>query len=338
MVNNCASCKLQIKRGAPGLLCAGDCENYFHATCANLTKNVFETISSQNLDWFCSVCKPSKRKSIVSSDLLPSPLSLLPNVNSSSSSIPKNTNNNNNMDSIKTFMASIQTDINEFRKQQTEMLASMEIISEAYEVIKSKLVSMETKCNRLDDIEKENIDLKKTIENQASRITALEQAPLMNCIEISGIPKSIKLKPIEIFDVVSEKIEFVVNHDDIEYCQKSNNYKSNNIIVCFKNQLVKDTYISKKRNKKLKSSIFETADINDNGQQPRNIFINEALCSTVKKILYETKAFAKANDYQFVWVRDGIVFLRKRENERYFKIKSYADLSNIINTETNTTA
>lgn len=43
MVNNCATCQLQIKRGAPGLLCAGDCGKFFHDTCVNLTKNIIDT-------------------------------------------------------------------------------------------------------------------------------------------------------------------------------------------------------------------------------------------------------------------------------------------------------
>lgn len=345
MVNNCVTCKNAIKRGSPGLLCAGECGNIFHATCVNVTKNTLDTISSQNLDWFnwfCPSCKTTKRRSIITMDL-PSPsLSIPSNFNATSAASTKNINT---MDSIKAFMVTIQADINEFKKQQAEMLLSVEFISQSYEIIKNKLVNMENKCNKIDDIAKENVKLKKVIEDQAIRITALEQAPLMKCIEISGVPDSIKLTPIEIFETISDAIDFDVHLNEIEYCSKAKyaakNNKPKNITVCFKDQLKKDSFLSKKKNSKLNTSIFNVTKNDANGDKiinttNSNIFINESLCSTTKKILFETKAFAKANNYKFVWVRDGTVFLRKSENERYFKIKSLNDLNQFISSTIST--
>lgn len=61
----------------------------------------------------------------------------------------------------------------------------------------------------------------------------------------------------------------------------------------------------------------------------RNIYINEMLCSANKKLLFDTKIFAKNNNFKYVWVRDGMIFIRKSDNQKYFVIKDFTDLNKI---------
>lgn len=54
---------------------------------------------------------------------------------------------------------------------------------------------------------------------------------------------------------------------------------------------------------------------------PRDrFFINEILPPPIKKILYESKIYAKDKGFKFVWVSNGKVLLRKQEGSKIYRI------------------
>lgn len=321
MVNNCALCKQVIKRSAPGLQCAGDCRKYFHSSCGNVSKDILESVSAQSIDWFCTICKGKKRQSFVVQESL-SPLVIGTPTTSGAES-----------NSMMNFMMSIKADINEFKKQQAEFLSSMTFISESYDAINLKLERLDKQCDKIDVIANENITLKKIVYEQSVRITALEQAPLNNCIEINGIPDSIDVQPIEAFETISKALSIDFDKNEIDFCKRAKfapKEKPKNIIVGFKNQAKKDSFLSEKRNKQLNTSIFgQHIGASGSNTTESKIFIHEMLCSANKKILYDTKSFAKNNGFKFVWVRDGVIYMRKSENHRFFIIRDSTDLNKI---------
>lgn len=325
--NNCASCKQIVKRSAPGLQCAGDCRKYFHATCGNVTKDVLSSVSSQTIDWFCSSCKNKKRQSIVVLDSTPLATPTTPHIESNS---------------LNNFMLSIKADINEFKKQQSEMLSAITFISNSYDDINLKLANLDKQCEKMDAIALENTTLKKLLYEQSVRITSLEQAPLMNCVEINGIPDHNDIQPTEAVATISKAIDFDFDANDIEYCRRTRyapKNKPKNIIVCFKDQMKKDTFISAKKNKSISTTLFiqHQQGTSSNSNIGTKIFINEMLCPANKKLLFETKAFARNNGFKFVWVRDGLIYIRKTENQKFYCVRDVADLSKIVSVTTRET-
>lgn len=206
MVNECSICKLLVKRTAPGLQCSGKCRNFFHSVCANVSMDILSSASSQNIDWFCSTCKSKKRQSIV-----------IQEGNSLGETSTKPIIEAFDMNS---FMISIKTDLNDFKKQQADMLTSITFISNSFDDINLKLMKLEVLYGKMDNIIKENTILKKTVYDQSIRLTTLEQAPLSNCVEIIGIPDSAEMEPLDAVAIISKAISFNYNINDVEYCKR----------------------------------------------------------------------------------------------------------------------
>ena len=66
-----------------------------------------------------------------------------------------------------------------------------------------------------------------------------------------------------------------------------------------------------------------------NGQS--KIFVNELLTPQEKKLLYETKTFARNNGYKFAWHTKGHIHLKQNENTIPIIIKTYQQLESIKN-------
>lgn len=319
--SQCAICKQPVKRAAPGLQCAGECRKFFHASCAQISKDILSSVSAQHIDWFCSSCKTKKRKSFVVQDC-----------------VTPTTPNTNETTAFNNFMLSIKADINDFKNKQSEMLESITFISNSFDQINTKLEKLEKQGDKIDAIIHENETLKKIVHEQSIRLTALEQQPYANSIEISGVPDIDELQPIDAVKIIAEAISFDYDASNVKSCKRSKfapKGKSKNIIVDFNSQLTKDTFLSAKKKQQINSSLFVKYNTGTSTTLTSNsfttgIYINEMLCPANKKLLFNTKIFAKNNNFKYVWVRDGIIFIRKNDNQRYFAIKDIADLNNVI--------
>lgn len=320
----CSVCKTNIKRTAPGLQCMGECSKSFHGQCCDLSKDQLQLIVSQQLDWFCKSCRSKKRRS--------STLPQTPTLLISSPSLPATDAADNN--NVMVYLKQIRTDISDFRTQQTEFKAqqleisqAMTFVSNSYDVIVEKLNSFEKRFSDLNKVVKENESLKRTVREQSARITALEQQPLNKCIEIIGIPESSEEHLSDVIKTISTAIEYNFNENDVQYIERakwSPKDKPKNIIVCFNGKNSRDLFLSKKKNKSLPTTI-----LGNNIRPNTKIYINELLCKANKKLLFETKIFAKNNNFQFVWVRDGSIYIRKAENMNYFLINDITDLEKL---------
>ena len=59
----------------------------------------------------------------------------------------------------------------------------------------------------------------------------------------------------------------------------------------------------------------------------KNLYINENLTHSRKRLLWLTKQFAKKADYAYVWTMNGKIFRLKRENPRSIVIQDEDNLS-----------
>lgn len=57
MSEDCSKCKVKLKRNEISTQCAGNCMEYFHIACTNITDDVYKVMKNiQNLKWFCDTC------------------------------------------------------------------------------------------------------------------------------------------------------------------------------------------------------------------------------------------------------------------------------------------
>lgn len=62
------------------------------------------------------------------------------------------------------------------------------------------------------------------------------------------------------------------------------------------------------------------------------IYIKEYLTANRRRLLYKAKLFAKSNNYNYVWVRNGDILIKKDESSKVIHINSFTDFSSIEET------
>lgn len=97
------------------------------------------------------------------------------------------------------------------------------------------------------------------------------------------------------------------------------------IVVKLNSRLLRDAILSAIRNRKGLS----TSDLGIAGDQ-RKIFVNEHLTPSNKLLHRSTRQKAAAAQYQFVWIRDGKIFVRKNDTSATIRIMTSADLRKIV--------
>lgn len=128
---------------------------------------------------------------------------------------------------------------------------------------------------------------------------------------------------------IANKVNVAMTAADIEHVTRVQPFKKipgrpKTIIAKLKTRLLRDFILSGVR----KNKGMTTADIGLLGDS-KDIYINEHLTAANKLIYKNARDKAKACKYQYVWVRDGKIFLRKDENSGSLVIKDLADLDEI---------
>lgn len=216
----------------------------------------------------------------------------------------------------------------EFRKENRELKASMEMINQCFEEMNATMKA----------IQKENADikaqnacllsecalLKKQVQANELKIVQLEQYSRNKNLEIKGIPMSQDESLPKILQNIGNAIDEPIVQSDVEVCHRIPTKVStqSNILVQFCSRSKRDAVLEKARKKRLSTSDVGFA-------QSAAVYINEHLCFELKKLLGMTIAKKKEKNWRFAWTKDGKIFARKTESSRALRIACVSDLDKI---------
>ena len=85
-------------------------------------------------------------------------------------------------------------------------------------------------------------------------------------------------------------------------------------------------------NQSVKEALTRAKDVLDHppqGTEDNAICVNENLTPTTRKLYYQARKFKQREQYRFVWVRDGEVYLRKTETSGKRHIRNDHDLEKL---------
>lgn len=199
------------------------------------------------------------------------------------------------------------------------MEASLETLSSKYDDI---VHSLEGQKAEIKDISKKTHDLGMKVADQSARISflenevdRLEQYSRKYNVEIHGIKESDGEDLRSVLSSLANKLKLPVPRpEEIEAVHrvKARPHAIAPILVRFTSL---DT-----RDKWLEQRTFLRGE---------KIFVNENLTARTKHLYWLTKNRATANQYRFVWVRNGKIYAKKEEGMSLIRIKREADLSKI---------
>lgn len=158
------------------------------------------------------------------------------------------------------------------------------------------------------------VEKDQTILKLDRRVLALEQRTRINNIEISNYPEISNENTREVVKKICAAIELEIADADIQATHrvpKFNPADTKNIVVNFSSRWVKNKVLMAiKKFKKDKNRQIKASDVSNNLPH-ENIYVSEHLCPAMKQLLKKTKAYAKNNQYQFVWVKEGVIHMKK---------------------------
>lgn len=216
----------------------------------------------------------------------------------------------------------------EFRKENREIKNSLDHMNKTFEEM----------CTTMKEIQKENAEikaenacltsecalLKKRVLEAELRIVQLDQYSRNKNLEIKGVPTSQGENLCTILEKVGELVGEPITENDVEICHRvpTRDSGQSNIVVQFRDRLKREAVLNKTRKKRMSSTDLGYT-------QSCAVYVNEHLCSELKKLLGMTIARKREKNWRFAWTRNGKIFARKSESSRSLQIMHISDLEKI---------
>ncbi|KAI5645122.1 hypothetical protein NE865_02670 [Phthorimaea operculella] len=246
-----------------------------------------------------------------------------------------------------TFKEDLKTTRQDLHVTQNNVTKLNTELSSVQEDLSSVKSSVQFNSNQLQDLRK---DLAKTqaemgtykhhdatISTMQNEITSMQfelnnyqQRERRFNLEISGLPEKHNENLTDYMIKIAKVADVDLKKEDIIHIhrvkpQKHVAGRPKNVVVKLNSLLLKDSIISGiRRNKGI-----STADLGIGGDA-RNLYINEHLTPTNKLLLKEVKEAKKTAKFQYVWVRNCKIYVRKDDNSPHHEVKKAADIYNIM--------
>lgn len=314
MSDTCKVCDLSVVTRKAKIRCSS-CERYVHGSCANMTQDDIDFVSSEKEIWRCGSCQKEHRASL-------------------RGNLPADTSGVSNED----IMNALNEQIKHLERELGKSVdACHERIGDLVKTIEQQSKALKEYEKKFDIICEENANLRGKVKNLESRLEDLEQYSRVNCIEVNGKPENKNDSPLEMIKKVGNALDVDIQEDMVDACHylgAKQEGKNRGIIVKFVRRTTKEEIL---RKRKVKRNL-NTTHIGLTQSPSSVIYVNESLSPARRKILNAARAFRRDYGYTFVWVNNGKVFLRKNEGERAVAVTSLEQLTELQRREANTSS
>jgi hypothetical protein len=166
--------------------------------------------------------------------------------------------------------------------------------------------------------------LKESVGQVRDKAVELEKVSVDSDLEIQGIPETLLSDPNTAVKIVAEQINCKVLAEEV-HCSVVKRTGTKQVLrVNFTSKSKRESFlIAGKRFNREKRLLI-------NKQQRHKIFVNERLTPEQKKLLYNTKVFAKLNNYFCAWICNSLVHLKLSHDSSPIVIRSQAQLDSLV--------
>lgn len=323
VIKKCHKCKKNITKKAPGIECSR-CEVIVHAdpSCAKLSNKQLNTLrNSSSIEWSCEDCQKnvSRRSSIITPDE--------DEDEDDSESVEQAVRSI----SVKKLVADISREVKKtFKEEISHLESSLDFVTEQLTNMEQSIKKQNELITNLEhknqDLQNRNKNLELRVSVMEQEIQTFEQKSLCSSLEVAGLPE-IAIKDVsKILETLANKLE--LNNSEIQYTQRlpGSKDKPGPLLIELKSKSAKKQWIDASKEKCLTVGQI----IPDVSKEIANhrVYIREALTKYMKTLLYNTKA-QLSKSFQFIWCKDGKVFVRKNNNSKIHYIKSQEDITKL---------
>lgn len=212
-----------------------------------------------------------------------------------------------------------------------DLKVSVQFISDRYEEMTSEI--KDVKCKNEENkreilrLRSDNEYLYRQLKLVNESTLSLEQKMRANCIEVHGVEYNENENVAEVIESIGSALRLKTEKNNIiEVLRLVSNSKKKvtpnkppPILVRFKDQCFSKPWLQKRKTGLTSSNIV-------GGSSQENVYINENLCPQLKELFFNARIQGKKLKYDFVWVKDGKIYMRKNENTKVKCITSLDDI------------
>lgn len=321
----CAGCRQEI---------GGECIGCVAPTCAkvyDLACVAPDGLSSSEAKiWICPECRANKRKTGDTSTPVRSiPPVSIENITVRKKSTPK---------TLDTPLAPVDETLSALAKEIRAMRLALDSFradfSTRLDNITSSLLETREKIDALEihqeKLEGKNTDLEITVRALEERIAIMSQHALKNEVEILGVQEVKGELPVHLALVAAKKIGVNMSSSDIEEAIRvgirrgpgDNNGLPRPLVVRFAKKAMRDDFLKEARSRRTLNS----KDIAELGPD-RQVYVNERLTAANRQLFRTTKERARECGYKHCWIRNGCIFVRRKDGGPVSRISAAKDLT-----------
>ncbi|KAI5707573.1 hypothetical protein M8J77_005245 [Diaphorina citri] len=201
-------------------------------------------------------------------------------------------------------------------------------LSKNFKNLEQKIITMQKNQEKL---ETQNQELRKRVKTLEVLVQDMAQAGNQCKVEISSVPTNVEDSDFteKLFEKTS--VQNIVKKGDYQI-EKVQKYKpdktpmeTKNLVVTFQNKETRNAMMETLKKGKQKLNTTEILNRNP----PRPIFVNEYLTPYLKKVFFEAKKIKQDKNYEFLWVKNGQILLKKQQGAKIIRLSCLEDLSKI---------
>ncbi|CAG5011296.1 unnamed protein product [Parnassius apollo] len=222
-------------------------------------------------------------------------------------------------------LSNMENSLTNIKKINTDIEKSLEFISQKYEDMQNKIITLEKQCK----------DNHKYIISLEEKVEELYRNSRRNGIEIRNIPEKEKENKNDLTQLViylSKTLNINLQSCDIKNIFRGPGKKGSTrpIIVELVNMSQKQTILSsvKSFNKNNPSKKLNVSHFGIN-TSASPVYVSEHLTPSMKKIYYLARQLTKEKMYKFCWTANGKVFIRKSDRSPAILIRNEAQFEDL---------
>ncbi|XP_050362914.1 uncharacterized protein LOC126781849 [Nymphalis io] len=314
------------------------CNRHFHADCIK-----FNEAQSSRAKWVCPICQgpksktgnkssPSDHGKSIKESEIDSPVSLVSNIDSQDAILQEIRNLRREMNEKFEYQ---QLSLNDFNTKLSEIRGEVRDLNSKFSIMRKELDQVTNTVQFLSDnfdeqqlindryktdisqLKTESTSLRAQLSKVASLMEQLEQRARDCNIEIQCVPEHKSENLLTIVKQLTKVVSCVIDDSDIKEFHRvakvdSDSKRSRNIIVKLTSPRVRDTILAAVKifNKKNENNKLNSTHLGIAGDK-QSIYVSEHLSPTNKKLHAATRLVAKEKKYEFVWIRNSRIYIRK---------------------------
>ncbi|XP_022201355.2 uncharacterized protein LOC111058164 [Nilaparvata lugens] len=231
----------------------------------------------------------------------------------------------------------------DFKRVETSLGASIEFchneVAEARKTVEEQKGEISKLVKTVDELRSENNGLQRKIADLELRVEDYEQYSRHNTVEIHGVPMQKGENVVAIVKDVGRSLGYPIEDTMIDACHRLRSRvgsdKHPGIIVKMVRRLDSEELLQKRRvkqellQKRRVKRNFNTHDMGLTSGPAVPIYINESLSPARRSLYNAARQVKKDKNFEYLWVRSGKIFLRKKQGSNLITVRKIEDLKDL---------